>query len=767
MGLSKIRVRLLGGFEAWSGDRQVGGFESQKVRALMAYLVCHRRRAFSRDHLAGLLWPESDPEAARHALRQAVYNLRSKFAEGGSALVVSNHLEIGLDPEADLWLDVEEFESALSRGTEREAIDSHHLSTAAQLYRGEFLAGFFVRDSPEFEEWLVGEQVRLREAAVEVLRKLIESYQRRGEYRFGVHYARRLVAIEPLSEEAHRELMRLCALAGQRSRALAQYEKLLNLLQDELGVEPLAETRALYESILAEAVEGEATARDTGPIGPLIPLVGRQETWALLQEDWLRVIEAQVHLTLVSGEDGIGKTRLIKSFLDATTSKRRTTVLKGRGYELSPLVPYQPFVEVLRSALAEEAETAEQALAGIPGEILEDVVRLVPELRDLRPDLPSPRPLDSPEARGRLFSSVCRFLAELCQDGDPLILFLDDLHLADRDTFGLLAFLEAHLEGPIWLVATAATGLNRDHPLNQLFRSSEKNGRATLLRLERLEASDLEEVAAVLVGEAQAAELTGFLAEHSAGLPLAMAEAINLLWDEGVLAAGEAGRWSLKHSLAGSGLPPADFEEMIRLRIRRLPNSTRRLAALAAVMGHCFEVHLLQEAADEHAVVVEVGLELLLERWLIRQFAHSWTSTRRERDIVLWARGARRGSFEFAHKRIRSALCGELNPLRRQAMHGQVAAALERLRGGRNCEALAYHRVAAGEWEQALAPLEEAMERALSVLAEETARHYCEQITQVLDRLMAAARNDAKAERWRGERERMQEVMERMAGPSG
>src|SRR6185295_11260994 len=584
MGLSKIRVRLLGGFEVWSGDRQVGGFESQKVRALMAYLVCHRRRAFSRDRLAGLLWPEREPEAARHALRQAVYNLRSQFTEGGSPLVASNHLEIGLDPEADLWLDVVEFESALGQGIERETIDPHHLTTAAQLYRGEFLAGFFVRDSPDFEEWLVGEQVRLREAAVEVLRKLIESYRRRGEYRFGVHYARRLVSIEPLSEEAHRDLMRLCALAGQRSRALTHYEKLLNLLQDELGVDPLEETRALYESILTEAVDGEAGARGTGPIGPLIPLVGRQETWERLQEDWRRVTEGGVHLTLVSGENGIGKTRLIKSFLDATTSKRRTTVLKGRGYELSPLVPYQPFVEVLRGALAEEAETAEQALAGIPREVLEDVVRLVPELRDLRPDLPAPRPLEGPEARQRLFGAVCRVLTALCQDGDPLILFLDDLHLADLDTFRLLAFLLAHLEGPIWLLATAAGGLDRDQPVQQLFRQGDERGTATWVRLDRLEAADLEEIAAVLVGEAQAAELAGFLAERSAGLPLAMTEAINLLWDEGVLAAGEAGRWSLVHPLSGRGLPPADFEDLMRLRIRRLPTSTRRLASLAAIM---------------------------------------------------------------------------------------------------------------------------------------------------------------------------------------
>src|SRR4051812_29726173 len=165
--VSQIRVRLLGGFEVWAGDRQVGGFESQKVRALLTYLVCHRRRSFSRDHLADLLWPEREGDGARHALRQAMYNLRVKLP-AGEPLLRSSHLEIGLHPDADCWVDVEAFEESLRLGTER-AVDPQHLSAAVQLYRGEFLAGFFVRDSPAFEDWLLTEQVRLRDSVVEVL----------------------------------------------------------------------------------------------------------------------------------------------------------------------------------------------------------------------------------------------------------------------------------------------------------------------------------------------------------------------------------------------------------------------------------------------------------------------------------------------------------------------------------------------------------------------------------------------------------------------
>ena len=121
--VNQIRVRLLGGFEVWAGDRQVGGFESQKVRALLTYLVCHRRRAFSRDHLADLLWPEREGDGARHALRQAIYNLRVKLP-AGEPLLRSSHLEIGLHPEADCWVDVEAFEEALRLGPSGRSIRS-------------------------------------------------------------------------------------------------------------------------------------------------------------------------------------------------------------------------------------------------------------------------------------------------------------------------------------------------------------------------------------------------------------------------------------------------------------------------------------------------------------------------------------------------------------------------------------------------------------------------------------------------------------------
>ena len=506
-----------------------------------------------------------------------------------------------------------------------------------------------------------------------------------------------LVTVAPLSEEAHRELMRLAT-----------------------------------QTVKEKAASDQAALR-----GPVIPLVGRAAAHDQLREGWNRALAGTVHLTLVAGEPGIGKTRLIRSFLDTATSERRRGVLAGRCHEMTPLVPYRPFLEILRGALAAEAKGGDQVLAQVPTEVLEDIVRLIPELRDLRPDLPAPEPMPRFEDRRRLFASVAQFLDGMC-GGEPLILFLDDLHLADRDTLDLLMFLLSRLEGAIWIVASGRMDeLDRDHPLSQILRRGEKAGRATRLELGRLEPPDLAEIAESLVGESRAAELAGFLEAKSEGVPLAVTELVDYLWDEGILTARPAGPWALPAALNESEVP-SDVGELIRLRVRRLPNSIRRLATLAAILGHTFDVQLLQEAADEHARVVEIGLEVMLEHRLIRRLA-------------------RPGSFEFTHDRIRGAIYGELNPLRRQAMHSQLGEALESLLGERECEVLAYHHTTGNQWEKSLPFLERSLERALAVQAGDAAQRHCDQAIEVLSRLAAGARSALVAERWRERREVMRE----------
>ena len=313
------------------------------------------------------IWPlcygrEKSGVAARRNLRQAAYNLRSVLGadKSGSSLLLAHSSELRFDPDFDCWLDVDAFAEARRRGISREAVVPHYLTRAAALYRGDFLAGFALKDSPDFEFWQLAEQERRREQAIDTLRTLIESYLSRGEFRLGIRYARRLVAIDPLSEQAYQYLIRLYSLSGQRSRALAEYEQLRETLRRELGVDPLEKTQELCRNILSEQTSAPREEESIG-IGPLVPLVGRHEPYLQLRECWRSVLAERSRLTIVEGEAGIGKTRLVKSFLDATSSQRLTTILKGQCSERIP-TGYQPFAEVLRGAVSEDSGRAHSAL---------------------------------------------------------------------------------------------------------------------------------------------------------------------------------------------------------------------------------------------------------------------------------------------------------------------------------------------------------------------------------------------------------------------
>ncbi len=268
------------------------------------------------------------------------------------------------------------------------------------------------------------------------------------------------------------------------------------------------------------------------------------------------------------------------------------------------------------------------------------------------------------------------------------------------------------------------------------------------------------------------AALTRFLEKRSNGHPLVVTETINYLCDFGHMTAGSGNRFRLRcdpGKIAES--VPRRVDALVRKRVERLPESTRRLLSLAALIGHRFEFHLLRQAADEHALVVETAIGLMLSHWLGRQFPDAWASTHLERDIVLWAQGARRGTFEFAHKEIRRTLYRSIPEERRVLLHRRTAEAIQRTCGDALddcCEELAYHFLRARAWEEAVVYLRLAAERAARLGADESAHSYCVDARETIVRLEASATRKSDLARWRRlgrEVERLrQEIGERL-GP--
>jgi predicted ATPase/DNA-binding SARP family transcriptional activator len=293
--MPQLTIRVFGGLQIRLDDEPVGGFISAKIPALLVYLAV-TRQAHSREKLANLLWGEFSDADAKNNLRQALSNLRKYF----QPYLLFDHDQVQFNATPPFFLDAEAFNAHIQAGM---------LSAAAALYQGDFLAGFHVRDAPDFETWLASNQAQFHEQATQIFQTLTLLHSNAGEYSQAIAFCNRLLSLDPWREEAHRLLMLLQARTGQISAALAQYEACRKILAQELRIEPSAETTALYEQIRA----ARYAPRHNLP-GQVTAFIGRE-----CELDALRrhLANPDCRLLTLTGPGGIGKTRLaIRAALD-------------------------------------------------------------------------------------------------------------------------------------------------------------------------------------------------------------------------------------------------------------------------------------------------------------------------------------------------------------------------------------------------------------------------------------------------------------------
>ncbi len=314
---NRLQITLLGSPSVVVNGRLATGFVSSKAQALVYYLAA-TRQIHSRDTLAGLLWSEVSDERARKNLRDVLSNLRH---------LLPNHLDIlrqtvGLSETADYSIDAATFTNLVNHiPASLNPTLASQLREATNLYKGEFLAGFYVPEAPLFEEWVLGERERLRQLALQTLHTLADFYSQQAEYSQGITCVTRLLAMDPWREESHRQLMQLLALSGQRSAALAQYERCRRVLDEEMGITPSTETITLYQNIRDGTLTEETGNKRADPFSTfsanlpphnlpslLTPLIGReQEKTQFLA----RLRDPAGRLLTLVGAGGVGKTRLV------------------------------------------------------------------------------------------------------------------------------------------------------------------------------------------------------------------------------------------------------------------------------------------------------------------------------------------------------------------------------------------------------------------------------------------------------------------------
>ncbi|MEZ4591647.1 MAG: BTAD domain-containing putative transcriptional regulator [Chloroflexota bacterium] len=286
-----LALTLLGEMTIEFNGKPASGLPSRKAEALLIYLAS-TQRPYSRELLADFFWDDRPPEQAMANLRSLLSGLRSKFKP---YLEISRQ-NIAFKTESPHWLDTAVFQQ------QAQSEDVADWESAIALYQADFLAGFDIRDSRGFEEWVSLERERHQRTAVHLLRRLVQYFLDHQQYEKGIRYAARLLAIAPLSEWAHRQMMLLLARNDQRTEALRQYQTCCDVLAEELGIDPSPETSALYERIRA-AVD---IRRHNLPVATT-PFVGRAEE---LQQIQAQLVRPSCRLLTLVGPGGIGKTRL-------------------------------------------------------------------------------------------------------------------------------------------------------------------------------------------------------------------------------------------------------------------------------------------------------------------------------------------------------------------------------------------------------------------------------------------------------------------------
>ncbi len=318
-----LRVRLLGPMEITLNGEPISDFTSSKARALLAYLVMEENRPHCRETLAGLLWPDYPEESARANLRNGISKLRKACGGHNTAppFLEITRETIQFNKTGECWCDVTAFGDA-AKVSSASATAVRCWEEAVALYRGSFLEGFSIADSASFEQWAFLKQEQLRCRVLTTLDQLVAYYELQGNYEQACEYARRQTEIEPWQEQAHRSLMRLLALSGRPSAALAQYNTCCCLLEGELKVAPAEETRRLYEQIKNDRLTPKREIWLPKPRGAVLPpssacsgdlplypspFIGRENELAKIEH---LLADPARRLLTVTGPGGVGKTRL-------------------------------------------------------------------------------------------------------------------------------------------------------------------------------------------------------------------------------------------------------------------------------------------------------------------------------------------------------------------------------------------------------------------------------------------------------------------------
>ncbi len=698
-----MRINLFGNLRMSFAERPVTAVNTNRLHSLLAYLILHGDTPQPRERLAFVLWPASSESQARTNLRQLLHHLKRALPNECN-LLVTDHLTVRWRQDDTCAIDTVGFHTAIAEAgsarTENDrAREIQSLTTAAQLYEDDLLPALY-------DDWLTPFREDYRRRITEVVHRLATLFEEQEEYAAAIPWAERLVALDSLSESHHQLLIRLHAANHDRSSALRAYHQCMRVLRREMGVEPGPATIELFERILkaepgasSEPASGSPASAAVKPFSQLQKvraLVGRAVEWHRLASAWQLAVEAGPRVAVISGEPGIGKTRLADELYQSCVRQGHAAA-RSRCYAGQGQVAYAPVAEWLRS------DAVRVGWTNLRPQQLAELARLVPEIREQFPELEllksgQDSALAESWQRLHFYESLSTAFGK---SRKPMLLYLDDMQWCDPESFEWLnALLTSSAAAGVLLVGTVrAEETGREHPFTRFLAGLRQSGMVLEIPLEPLDAEETAELARLESAKPLESANLGEIFRATRGNPLFVVESVR------------------------AGLQSTRVHSVIAARLAELTAASYELAGVASVVGRPFSFELLEKVTDWDEASVSNALDELWRRRIVESSGAS--------------------EYDFTHDRVREVACAELSLVRQRYLHRRVARALAEVYGA---DIESWNGQIASHFEQAGMP-EEAIEHYGRAAAFARQRYADTEAADLLRRALALCRGFSESDR--------------------
>jgi DNA-binding SARP family transcriptional activator len=680
--MKRLQVLLLGPPEIrW--DDQLLRIRRRYTRAMLFYLASHGGMV-GRQELLTTFWYDQPDATARLRLRETLGKLKAALPD--PSVLVAEHDLVGFELSS-VYVDLLEFQQLIrqiqpgslhartSRLESAQSIASDEyqkLNKAVSLWRGKnFLSGVGLPSTPALDEWLIYTAHQIEHDRSWAFEKLSELANATGDLEQSLRFARAALENDELNDELHEKVLRLLIQMRRFNEAREYYDYYSELVTRELRTSPSPRMIALEQTIYLEGRHVHTLNPQPMRVWRVrssleSPLVGRH-----VQLDQLNRTYQKGGGIFIFGESGLGKTRLVKEFLENLAPQPR--VILSRSLPNENNLPLQPIIDLSRDQI-----TLEEWLQ-FPKEWVSHVLPIVPDLKAVFPHVKPALPVVPDQARGLLLEAI-RQMALILARERRLVVFLDDAQWADEATLATLSYL---LERPPFnqdaILILAARDDQPNPDLENLLHHFEASPNVRKIHLTRLNPKDISDITHHVLGKRPTPQVAQLLTNATGGNPLFLLESLRALKD----------RLPDQELSELANLPLAEnLVALIRSRLHMLAPAVRNMLDIAAIIGVEFSPVLLEHVTHSTPEEVITIIDELTNRQLIEFVSQD------KNEVCC----------RFIHDKFREVLLMEMNPLRAKKLHREVADTLEALPGFKSFDQaaiLAQHYEIAGEWRKA------------------------------------------------------------------